>query len=65
MDNTCKTCEYFERSKWHKSQGGGFQKGGIWQKLFNVFKIDNANLIFVDELYVRDSFGCILYKSKK
>ena len=60
----CKDCKYFERGKWHHTQGRGEQLGGNCQLLLDVLKIDNSVLFFEKNFQVQDTFGCIMGKEK-
>jgi len=43
-EQRCKTCKHFKRMKWHKSLGGGMQKGGKCKVLLAALALTNSEL---------------------
>ncbi len=66
MNKTCKTCEYFERNRWHKSidPEESYQLGGYCEVLNKVFRITNA-FMWNERIHIQESFGCVFYKNKE
>lgn len=66
MKKTCKTCEYFERNKWHKSIDSEepYQLGGHCEVLDRVLCITNG-FLWNERIHIQENFGCVFYKNKK
>jgi len=62
--NKCKTCQYFRRGKWHKciDADESSQCGGYCDILLEVLKLQNSDLLWVENIYIQDTFGCIFHK---
>jgi len=58
----CKECKYFKRGKWHKviDPNESPQLGGYCDKLLRILQMTNSKLIWIDNLYIQEEFGCIL-----
>jgi hypothetical protein len=54
----CRTCIHFRRGMWHVSMGGGFQHGGYCRVVSAVLKLTNTELLYKEEMYVMETFGC-------
>ena len=54
----CGTCRQFRRGKWHEAHGGGEQHGGYCKLICAALKLTNTTLIWQDEMYVMETFGC-------
>lgn len=64
--NTCKTCKFFKRGKYHKNidPEESEQPGGRCELLYSVLIMSNSITEFKsDSLYVYENFGCILHKT--
>ena len=65
-NQTCGTCKFFERGQWHKetdpNESG--QYGGDCKVICAELRLDNDDLRFMESMYVYESFGCSLWKSK-
>jgi len=56
----CRSCANFKRAKW---RDGTTQFGGHCPAITKLLKVENSKMVFLPELYVQDSFGCILFQS--
>jgi hypothetical protein len=64
--NTCASCIHFQRSTWKNADGSiESQLGGKCPLLLRILQIDNSKLIFVDSIYVQDTFGCSLFRDSR
>lgn len=61
----CGTCRQFRRAKWHEAHGGGEQHGGYCKLICAALKLTNTVLIFQDEMYVMETFGCYAHSPNK
>lgn len=62
----CRDCAYLERERYIKAIHGTdeMQCGGTCKVLQSALAMDNSSLLFVDAIYIQDSFGCVLGKPK-
>lgn len=62
----CKTCSYFKRNHLHKSLTKSGEKepllSGYCKMLKDILLITNSILWREDNLYVQESFGCVLHR---
>jgi len=63
---TCKTCKNFKRGKWHKviDPLESERLGGSCPLLLSVLKMENSEMIWMEDLAIQDTFGCIFYKEQ-
>lgn len=54
----CGTCSHFRRAHWCPAHGGGEQHGGNCKLICAALKLTNTVLIWQDEMYVMETFGC-------
>lgn len=62
--DTCGTCKFFRRGRWHKSidPKEAYQCGGYCELLAKVLGMTNSRWLgLAEELYVQDTFGCVLH----
>jgi hypothetical protein len=66
MEN-CKTCSHFERGQWAKELNNSKsepQCGGHCELLMQVLKMDGNVHYTKEKIYIQDTFGCVLHKTK-
>jgi len=63
----CKTCEHFQRDKWHKSidPKEEEQLGGHCEILLKMLQMTNSKLCWLERLHIQESFGCVFHKEGK
>jgi hypothetical protein len=61
----CKTCIHFRRGRWHAVHGGGFHHGGYCRVISAALKLTNPELLYQEEMYVMETFGCYAYTNSK
>lgn len=63
----CRNCKYFERAYLHETITGKREQleSGRCNVLLEILKRDNSSLVFVDDLYVAENFGCVLWKARE
>ena len=61
----CKDCKFFKRGRWHRSLGEEDQLGGHCPILSSMLKMNNSSLVFIENIYIQESFGCVLGKLKR
>lgn len=62
----CKTCKHFERGKWHKciDPEESDQFGGHCKLLLEMLKLQNSSLIYIEKIYIQDTFGCSMHSGE-
>lgn len=65
--NTCKDCKHFEYGWWVNMQTGERiekQHGGRCKLLLEMLRMNNSKMLWFEELYIMESFGCVLFINK-
>jgi hypothetical protein len=65
--NMCKDCKYFEYGWWIDPSTGkrvDKQHGGRCKLLLETLKMNNYKMVWLEELYIMESFGCVMFKNK-